>query len=112
MHIAFCCNRVTILIAVLLPNLGYLVSLLIFFFIYSEKQPLGITGTALFTDQVPFLSPNQQCQSTKASSDNLIIVIINRDPNRGKLPADFTLSRTTSRLLREGLLHFINLHQD
>jgi len=33
----------------------------------SRKEPLGIRGADFFTSQIPFLSPNQQCQSTEGT---------------------------------------------
>ena len=44
--------------------------------------------------QMPFVSPNQQCQSTKENSQQ-------PDPNPGKLFAGLTHSSNTARLLTE-----------
>jgi len=39
----------------------------------SIGEPSGITETAFFTNQMPILSPNQQCQSTEGT-DSLITI--------------------------------------
>ena len=39
----------------------------------SKEAPLGIDGTRSFTDWMPFLSPNQQCQSTEGMQNTSTI---------------------------------------
>jgi len=38
----------------------------VFSYTYSTGEPLEISGMGIFTFQMTFLSPNQQCQSTVA----------------------------------------------
>jgi len=44
---------------------------------YPAKESLEITDTGFFTGQMPFLSPNQQRQSSEGNTQNI-------DPDTGK----------------------------
>jgi len=64
-------------------------------------QPRQHPTTQFFTGRMPFLTPNQQRQSTEG-----IKAVIKSDPshNQGKSPIDLILSLFTTILLKEGVL--------